>query len=115
VQRPCRSHIGRGNLSRFQKRIKLRTKSAFVHRAITAKVVEPKRRNSLESLESQNIKRDSFFKYASETKDCRACKRKSKVEDFGIWRNLPRFGKRAHARMEIKVAIRSGRREDMDH
>jgi hypothetical protein len=81
----------------FQKRIKLRRKSAFAHRDITTKVAEPKRRNSLESSKSQNLKRDNVFKYTGKTKGCRARKRKAKVDAFGIWGNLPRFGKRVHA------------------
>jgi hypothetical protein len=44
---------------------KLRRSSAFMHRAIAAKSQRP--RNSLESLESQKLRRDNVFENAGET------------------------------------------------
>jgi hypothetical protein len=88
VQRPCRNHRGRGNLSRFQrreaqeekclcaqerqlqgaeveesfedsKRTKLRRESAFIHRAL--QVIVEAERDPLEGLSSEEAQEEKHF------------------------------------------------------
>jgi hypothetical protein len=48
----------------------------------------------LESLESQNLRRDNVFENADETQWCRARRGKVKVEAFGIWKIFQSLGRK---------------------
>jgi len=48
----------------------------------------------LESLESQNLRRDSVFENIGETQWCRARRGKAKVEAFGIWKIFQSLGRK---------------------
>jgi hypothetical protein len=65
-----------------------REEKCFHAQRYSCKRLQRVKRNSLESSESQTLKRDSVFEYAGETKGCRDCRGKAKVEAFGIWKIL---------------------------
>jgi hypothetical protein len=54
------------------------------------------------------------LEYAGETKGCRDCRGKEKVEAFGIWKILQSSGRKCMLNRRRKTVIESGRREDLD-
>jgi hypothetical protein len=73
-------------------REKLRRSSAFMHRAIAAKIAEAG--ESLESLESRKLRRNNVIKNTGETQSCRVHRGKEKrSRPLDTWRILPSSGR----------------------